>query len=65
MREARAIRMTTAQELASTIAELLTNDAERNRLGESARAFAAAQGGAAAKCANLIEELTAMGRRQV
>lgn len=52
-----AVRMTTAAELSSTIAELLTNDDERRRLSENARSFAAAQRKTAAEYADRIEQL--------
>lgn len=46
-------------DLPSTIAALLSDEGERRRLGECARAFAAARIGASATCANRIEELAA------
>lgn len=64
MLEAGAIRLTTAGELSSTIAELLIDEGERRRLGANARAFAAAQSRAAAGCADRIEQLVQTAKRR-
>ncbi len=59
MLDAGAIRITTAAQLGDAIAALLIDDADRGRLAANARAFADSRGGAAAACADRIEELAA------
>jgi len=59
MLERNAIRTATAESLPRVVASLLNDAADRERLRENARAFAASRSGAAARCANLIEALFA------